>query len=218
MPTPTTPPWPVRVVVADDRPTSRAGLTRALEQAEGIEVVSTVGSAVQVLRESVARAVHVAVVEFSLPGMAAPELCTALRERLPGVRMIVVSAQQNEATVLQAFAAGANGYLVQSSAPIWLALAVRSVADGGRFVDPRVADRVVDLAVRGKRASGPYGLTLTELRVLDFLPRGYSNAQIAAELGVAEVTVKTHVRGILKKLGAADRAEAASIAGRLGLA
>ena len=119
--------------------------------------------------------------------------------------------------MLSAFAAGARGFMVKDSDSALIRLAVRSVAQGGTFVDPRVAGKLVALAAKGTPARGPFGLSYQELRVLRFLPLGYSNREIGAELGISQETVKTHVRNTLRKLGVPDRAKAAAVAQREGL-
>lgn len=208
---------PVRVVIADDHPGLRTSMTSALSDDDTVAVVAAVGAPEQVHRAATDFDPHVAVLSFRLPHTSGPELCLALRERFPRVRVIVSSVHPRESALVEAFGAGARGYVLKDSAPTVLRYAVRAVADGGRFVDPRVAGTLVDLAMRGRRAKGPYGLTLRELRVLEFLPRGFTNSEIARELGIADQTVKTHVRHILRKLDARDRFEAAALANRRGL-
>jgi DNA-binding NarL/FixJ family response regulator len=120
--------------------------------------------------------------------------------------------------MLRAFAAGAKGFLVKESDPEVLRQALRMVAAGNTFVDPQVAGKLVAVATKGRRARGPYGLTLQEMRVLELLPKGLSNREIGTELSVSVETVKTHVRNAMRKLQVGDRAEAAAIAIREGLA
>ena len=98
-----------------------------------------------------------------------------------------------------------------------LRTAVRSVASGGTFVDPSLAGKLVDAVTRGRRAVGPFGLSRTELRVLELLGDAQPNQAIARELDISVPTVKTHVQHVLRKLGAKDRYDAAVIARREGL-
>jgi DNA-binding NarL/FixJ family response regulator len=120
--------------------------------------------------------------------------------------------------LIQAFAAGAKGFVMKESQPAVLRDAVRVVSQGETFTDPRVGAKLVALASRNRRAKGPFGLTIQEMRVVEQLPRGLTNREIGSELGIAEDTVKTHLRHALRKLNARDRVEAAAIALREGLA
>jgi DNA-binding NarL/FixJ family response regulator len=99
-----------------------------------------------------------------------------------------------------------------------LRLAVRALGDGGTFVDPRTAARVVEMAIRSTRPHGPHGLTAQEMRILRMLPRGLTNREIAAQLRVSTETVKSHIRSIFRKLQVSDRVDAARIAVREGMA
>lgn len=139
-----------------------------------------------------------------------------LHARQPRVRIVGVADHTDEERVLGAFRAGARGYVVQSSPREVLREAMGSVATGGTFLDPAVADVVIRLVIRrGRKAPG--ALTAQERRVLEYLPRGMTNREIAEELGLSENTIKTHVSNVLRKLRVKDRVQAAAIAVRQGL-
>jgi DNA-binding NarL/FixJ family response regulator len=151
--------------------------------------------------------------------LAMPDDVGSLRElleRLGDVPGVVLSDARDEDSIMAALSAGAKGYLLKSSVSLRLGEALRAVAEGGVYIDPAVAGTVVAVAA-GRRVPGPFGLTPKEIRVLRYLPRGMSNREIAGQLSVAEETVKSHVRSILRKLGASDRARAAAIAMREGI-
>ncbi|MGH3441885.1 MAG: LuxR C-terminal-related transcriptional regulator, partial [Nitriliruptorales bacterium] len=140
-----------------------------------------------------------------------------IRERLPRARAIALSSESAERLVIAAFVAGAHGFLVEPASPGLVRQAVLIAVRGGTFVDPRAARGLVDLALAGQRSHGPFGLTVQQLRVLERLPQGLTNREIAEQLGLSDHTVKSHVREILRKLDAADRVEATVIARRRGL-
>jgi DNA-binding NarL/FixJ family response regulator len=150
--------------------------------------------------------------------MSGTEACERLVATLPGTRVVVLTSFPNEGVMMNAFSAGARGFVLKESESIVLRQAVRTVADGGTYADPRVAAKLVALATKGKRAKGPFDLTLQEMRILEQLPRGLTNQEIGEELGISQHTVKTHLRHAMQKLKAKDRAEAAAIALREGLA
>lgn len=208
----------IRVAIIDDHPAVRQALIVSVADEPDVEVVAEYGSAEQLLGSVEEVAPDVAIIELRLPGIDGNRACRLLREEYPQVRAILASNVTNEATVLESFAAGARGFVVKEPEPVMIRHAVRSVADGGRYVDPRIAGKIISLALMGQRAKGPFDLTLQELRVLERLPKGRTNLEIADELGVTVSTVKKHVGNILNKLDAGDRSEAAAIALRHGLA
>jgi two-component system NarL family response regulator len=108
--------------------------------------------------------------------------------------------------------------VLKESEPSVLRQAVRQVANGETYADPRIAAKLVAFATKGRRTKGPFDLTLQEMRVLEKLPKGLTNRQIGGELGISEDTVKTHLSNALRKIKAKDRAEAAAFAVREGLA
>lgn len=130
-------------------------------------------------------------------------------ERAPFVA--VVDAPTDN-TVVALLAAGARGLVLKESAPRRLPEALRSVLEGGVYLDPGVTQAVVTKVLTGRRARGPFGLTAREQRVMSLMATGASNPEIARQLGISTETVRTHVRNIVSKLGALDRIQAVTIA------
>lgn len=207
----------IRVVVVDDHPVVREGLAAVLGDELDFEVVGQFESAEQALEEVEQLEPDVVMIDIRLPGMNGTDGCAALREKRPGLRVVALTSLANESTMLAAFTAGAKGFAVKESDPEVLRHAVRAVMKGGIYIDPRVAGRLVALATKGRRAKGPHGLTLMEMRVAELLPRGMTNHQIGRMLDISEQTVKTHMRNLMRKLGANDRAQAAVLAERAGI-
>jgi DNA-binding NarL/FixJ family response regulator len=204
--------------ITDDHPVVRSGIADVLGDEPDFSIVGEAASGEQLLRDVVRLQPDVALVDVQLPGIDGYEACEQLRRRHPRVRVVMLTNYTHERALLAAFTAGARGFAVKSSSPEVIRHAVRSVAAGGTFVDPSVAHRLVALAIKGRTAKGPHNLTLAEMRVLEMLPQGGRNRDIAAALSVSEQTVKTHVSHLLAKLGARDRAHAAAIAMQEGLA
>lgn len=209
-----------RVVVVDDHPLVLEGMKAVLEgNGDGeVEVVGAFRTAEDALDAVGRLRPHVAVVDVRLPGMTGIDACGLLRRRHAGVRVLVLSSFPSESTMVRALAEGADGFLVKESELSLVRQAVRSIAAGGTFIDPRLAVKLVARVTRTTNTRGPFGLTVQELRVLALLPGGHSNPEIARELGVAASTVKTHLRHVLEKLHVRDRTEAAAVAVREGLA
>lgn len=208
----------IRLAVVDDHPAVRQALIAAIGEDRDVEVIAQFGNGEQLLRAVREAAPDVVILERRLPGMDGNRLCQLLRQRDPRVRTVMASSTPDEVNVLEAFAAGARGFVMKDSEPATIRHAVRSAGSGGTFLDPRIADGIVRLALSGQRAKGPFDLSLQELRVLARLAKGRTNQEIADDLGIVESTVKTHVGNVLTKLGADDRSEAAAIALRHGLA
>jgi DNA-binding NarL/FixJ family response regulator len=207
-----------RVVIVDDHPIVREGVTAALNADAALSVVGAAATATEA--EAVVRELQPDVVVLDLrlgAGGGGPELCETLKQLSPRLRVVVLTSFPTESAMLASFAAGANGFLVKDSDINLLREAVHTVADGGTFVDPRVAAKLVNVATKGRRTKGPFGLTLQEMRVLAFLPRGLTNREIGVELGVSDETVKTHLRNAMLKLKVHDRTQAAVVALREGL-
>ena len=206
-----------RVLLVDDHPVVREGLATILRADQDIEVVaeaSSVEEAADLLAEAKP---DVAVLDYRLPGMTGVDGCAHLLTKAPHMRVIVLTSFPNDSVMLKAFAAGARGFIAKDSAPHVLRTAVRCTAAGGTFVDPSLAARLVAAAIRGRKTVGPFGLSRTELRVLELLGDGQPNQAVARELDVSVATVKTHVQHVLKKLGARDRYDAVAIARREGV-
>lgn len=215
-PPPTVPPvHTIRLVVVDGHPVVRQGVAAILSEAPDLLVVaeaSTAGAALDSVRSG---RPDVCITDVRLPDMTGIALCAEMARLHPSVRSIVLSEQRDGLTVDGAFQAGARGFVLKSSDPSVLVETVRLVARGEVVLDPRLA--AGEETEDDKGPKGPFGLTSQELRVLEHLPLGLTNKGIGAALDISEDTVKTHLKRILFKLNAHDRAEAVAIAHREGL-
>lgn len=208
----------IRVLVVDDHPVVREGLAAIFSSEPDLIVVGEAETGEEAIHETARLSPSVVVVDIRLPGMTGIDVCQSLSARYPGLRLVVLTSFPSEATMLAALSAGARAFVVKDSKPAILRQAVRSVAEGETFIDPRVAGKLVALATKGRRAKGPFGLSLQEMRVLEFLPRGATNREIGRDLGLSEHTIKTHLSNAMAKIGAKNRADAAVIARGEGLA
>jgi len=205
--------------LVDDHPVVREGVAAILGDDPELRVIAEASSGEDALKLIAAGEIpDVVVVDVRLPGMSGIDMCGALRERSPRTRAIVFTSFPSEASMLEAFTAGAKGFLAKESGPATLRTAIQSVAAGDTYIDPRLANKMIALATKGRRAKGPFGLTMQEMRVVELLPRGLTNVQIGKELGVSEQTVKSHLYSAMRKLRVSNRAQAAAFAQREGLA
>lgn len=207
----------IRVLVVDDHPLVRDGLTAVLRVEPDMDVVGAVGTAEAALALMERARPDVLVVDNSLPGMSGVDACEEVTRRGHRPRVVVLSGSPSASLMRRAVTAGAVGFVAKDSATAVLRDAVRSANAGDAYFDPSLARFVVELAGRGTRRRGPYGLTPAELDVVALLPKGLMNREIATALGIKENTVKTHLRHALRKLAVRDRAQAAAIVVKEGL-
>jgi DNA-binding NarL/FixJ family response regulator len=201
---------PLRVVLADDQLLLRAGVARLLEDA-GMEVVAQAGDAEDLLRKTGAHRPDVAVVDVRMPPTHTDEGLRAaaeIRERFPGVGVLVLSQYVEEAYALELFAEGADGlgYLLKDRVADLdrFVEAVRRVAEGGSALDPEVVGRLLG---RRRREDPLEVLSPREREVLGLMAEGRSNGGIAEHLVVTERAVEKHVTAIFTKLGLAPAPE-----------
>jgi DNA-binding NarL/FixJ family response regulator len=212
----------VRVAVVDDQEIVRAGFAALLGTQDDFRVVGTAADgaeAVELCRNERPRVVLMDVRMPVMDGIEATRLITADGKRAP--RVIVLTTFDLDEHVYDALRAGASGFLLKDRPPEELVQAVRVVAAGDALLAPTVTRRLIEeFAHRPVAVVAPLGLdelTDREREVLALMGRGLSNAEIAAELFVAETTVKTHVGRVLHKLRLRDRAQAVVVAYESGL-
>jgi DNA-binding NarL/FixJ family response regulator len=204
-----------RIVIVEDHALIRAGLRAALETA-GIRVVGEAPDGVLGERLIDELLPDVAVIDLAIPGKDGLELTRSLKAAHVGTAVVILTMREDDVSVMCALGAGAEGYCVKSSDAGVIVDAVRTVAAGGAFFDPRIAN-IVLRRLRGKRPAVSLSpLTLRETEVLSLVARGVSNSEIAVELNIGLGTVKTHLAEILRRLCAFDRTHAATIALRNG--
>jgi len=202
----------IRVLIADDQELVRTGFRVILEAEGDIEVVAEAQDGHEAIRQSALAKPEVILMDIRMPeldGLAATE--EILRQQDPPTIVVLTTFDQNE-YIYRALRAGAAGFLLKDAPSSRLVAAVRAAATGDSLIEPSITRRLVERFAEPVAVPGvPRRLTqLTEreLEVLRALARGLSNAEIAAEMVVAETTVKTHVARILTKLGVRDRVQA----------
>jgi two-component system, NarL family, response regulator LiaR len=237
----------IRVALIEDHDLTRVGIRTALQQREEISVVGEAANGTEGLRLLESTKPDIAIVDIGLPDMDGIELTRRLKASLsemePGPKVLILTLQDNQESVLAAFAAGADSYCMKDISFDHLLEALRVTQEGNSWIDPAIA-RIVLTQTRQAPAPTPaiaepaavakkviidatepeyhqmleaYPLTERELEVLQLIVEGYSNAAIADKLYITVGTVKTHVRNILNKLCADDRTQAAVRALRSGL-
>lgn len=207
----------IRVLIVDDHPLLREGVAMMLSAGPDFEVVGAVGTAREALAEVARLEPDVAIIDLTLPDGDGIDVCARIQAEHPRVRLLVLTRTQADRFVMNAFRAGAHGFVVKTADPSEMVHAVRAVASDETYVDPRVAHCIVKAATRGRTARGPFGLTGQELHVMELVHLNLSNHQIACQLGLSVETVKTHLRHAMQKLGVDDRWSAVRVLTNEGL-
>ncbi|GAB3953486.1 response regulator transcription factor [Kribbella albertanoniae] len=200
----------IRVLIVDDQEMVRAGFGALLNAQPDIEVVGQAGDGAQAITAAAELRPDVILMDVRMPVMDGLAAAREILSVADAPRVIMLTTFDLDDYVYAALRAGASGFLLKHSTPDELAGAVRVVAAGDALLAPSVTRRLVEDFTRAQPAStiAPDQLTPRETDVLRLVARGLSNRQIAAELVVAEQTVKSHVSSILTKLDLRDRAQA----------
>jgi DNA-binding NarL/FixJ family response regulator len=202
----------ISLLLADDHPMMLAGIRRAMENSEGVEVLGEAHSGLQLLDMIERRRPDAVLMDMRMPGMDGIELIAAIRDSWPDVKVVVLSASQEQRQIDAALAAGASAYVVKSARPTDVAAVVRQVASGVVFVAPAGAPA-------GRASAEPERPVLTEREraVLVAVAAGKTSAQISQELWITEHTTKFHLTRIYRKLGVPNRAAAVRYAIEAGI-
>jgi DNA-binding NarL/FixJ family response regulator len=201
----------IKVVVVDDHQIVREGLVALLGALDGIEVVGSATDGREALHVVAETEPDVVVMDIQMPHLDGIEATRFITGRQPGVRVVMLTMNEDDDTVLSAIRAGASGYLLKGSGADEVHNAVRAAASGGMVFGAALAGRVATFFSGAARATTelPFpDLTERERGILDMLAAGRSNDAIARELFVSNKTVRNAVSSIYTKLHAAGRAEA----------
>ncbi len=210
---------PLTVIVVDDHVVVRRGIIAFLEIVPDITAVGEAGNGTEALQllDRLARdgaLPDVALIDIKMPRMDGPQAVTELRARYPSVRPVILTGYTELEYAHAALTAGAAGYLLKDASPDQVEQAIRQAARGGMYLDPSVAGGLTSRLVTG---TGLAALTEQERNVLALLAQGLSNREIGARLHISERTVRSHMTGVLAKLGLTSRTQAALYAAREGL-
>ncbi len=211
-----------RVLIAEDHPLLAAALTELLESTLGMSVIGVARTGAEALARAKQDAITVLLTNYRLPDMTGAAVASAMRAASPGTAIVVHTADESEAAILDAIDAGAGAFLTRSATPGEYVEAVRRAALGEVLIPVALFAQAIArqsrlAAEQGRRDLLIAEFTPRELDVLRSLARGQDTATIAAELGIALHTVEWHLRHVIEKLGVHSKLQAVVAAARQGI-
>jgi DNA-binding NarL/FixJ family response regulator len=209
-----TPEAPIRVLLVDDHTVVRQGLRMVLSLEDDLEVVGEAANGREALERGAELHPQVVLMDLLMPVMNGVDAIRAIKQRYPDIEIVALTSVLEDRLVIDAVEAGAAAYLLKETGPETLFEAIHAASRGEVRLDPKAQKRLVrEVRTPEMRES----LTARETETLRLVARGMTNREVAAEMSVSEVTVKTHVSNILSKLNLHSRTQAALFALKEGL-
>lgn len=203
-----------RVVVVEDHTLVRQSLVKTVAAEDGFQVVGEAGRGDEALDLIVRIKPDLVLLDISMPGVSGLDVAARLKTAAPDARFLFLTMHDDDASISRAISLGADGYVLKTASLDELVRAIRAVADGGSYLSPAIARRVMDRAGRRERDTT---LTARELEILRMLAEGARPADVAQRLFLSVKTVKNHLTSIYAKLGVQTGAQAVAEAYRRGL-
>jgi DNA-binding NarL/FixJ family response regulator len=200
----------LRVAIVEDNKKIREGLAALIDGSEGFHCTDTFETAEEALRRIPDRHVDVVLMDIQLPRMSGIECVEKLKERVPNLEIMMLTAFEDSDKVFKSIVAGASGYILKSTPPAELLEAIRDIKDGGSPMSDQVARKVVEaFRQMGSSSKETENLSERETEILSYVAKGYHDNEIADALSLSVKTIRTHLRNIYKKLHVRSRTEAA---------
>jgi DNA-binding NarL/FixJ family response regulator len=209
----------ISVLLAEDHKIVREGTRQLLEQAADLRIVGEAADGLEAVRLAAELQPDIIVMDVRLPRLNGIEATRTITARFPKIKVVILSAYDDDSYVFPLLEAGASGYLLKTSSGAELAEAIRQVCAGQTALSPRISAKIVNrLGGRQAYRTGqmPEGLTEREMDVLRAAAHGQANKTIAASLGISTQTVQVHLRNIFGKLNVSSRSEAVARAIQAG--
>jgi len=208
----------MRVLLADDQALVRGGFRLILEAERDIDVVAEAGDGEEVVARSVETKPDVVLMDIRMPKLDGIQATRQLLAQLDATRVLILTTFDLDEYVVDAFRAGASGFVLKTAPPHQLVAAVRTIHDGDALLAPASTGRLIEQFAHPRDETAALEeLTVRERDVLRLLARGLTNAEIADQLVVEPSTIKSHVASLLAKLGLRDRIQAVVFAYERGI-
>jgi two-component system, NarL family, response regulator len=200
----------IRLLIVDDHPVVRAGLSSMLGKQAGIKLIGAAAGAEEALALLAQSPADVVLLDLRMPKVSGIEAMLAFRKLASPPRVIILSSFEFEEEIYRAVQAGARGYLLKETSRDDIVAAIVAVHAGKQYFPPAIASRLSDRTHRST-------LSPRELEILELLSKGLTNKEIGRAFGISRYTVRNHINSINQKLEVCDRTEAASVAIRQGI-
>lgn len=211
---------PLCVLIADDHPLFRHGLSALLSASPDFEVVSEATTGEEVIELAARLQPDVILMDIQMPGVNGIEATRRILHTSPNIRILIVTMFEDDASVFTAMRAGARGYVLKDAQKADMLQAIRAVGRGEAIFSPAIATRLIDFFSAPRHVAPPQvfpELTEREREILNLIAQGHSNTEIATRLVLSPNTVRNYVSNIFSKLQVADRAQAIIRAREAGL-
>ena len=197
----------LRLMIADDHATVREGLKLILTSQSDFEVVGEAADGRAAVDEAQRLLPDVIIMDISMPKLNGLKATQKLKECCPQVKVLALTRHRDDGYLQQVLRAGASGYVLKQSAPSELLHAIRAVAEGGKYLDPAVAERVMGSYAGPSiaRDAAFHSLTQREEQILRLIALGHSNKEIASRLDLSVKTVEVHKANAMRKMGMQSR-------------
>jgi len=209
----------VRIFVVDDHPVFRHGLISILGKYREFQVIGDAANGPEAVAKIVELRPDIVIMDIFMSGGGGVEATAVLQQKLPEVKVLILTVSNSEDDLFEAIKAGAKGYLLKTISVTELIESILLVAKGEAIVSPSMAVRLLEEfkeVTKERIKKEPHGLSQRENEVLQIAAKGASNKEIATKLFISETTVKAHLRSILEKLHARNRAQAVGMAAAKG--
>lgn len=193
----------IRILIVDDHPVVRAGLTSMLGTQPGLQVIGSASTGEEAIEMLKLHSLDLVLLDLRMPGMNGIETLLAVKRLGIPAHVIVLTNFETDEDIYRAVHAGAEGYLLKNTSQGEMVDAIRAVCAGKRYIPRHIASRLTERMMRSD-------LTTRELEILRMLAKGLTNKQIGRALGISSNTVRNHVNKVIEKLDVNDRTEAAT--------
>lgn len=205
----------IQVIIADDHGLVRGGLRALLSAESEIEVVAETSTGDETLKQAAALKPDVLLLDISMPGPGGIEIARSLKQLSPSTRILIATVHEDESILQEAIAAGAAGYIVKRAVESELIDAIRAIHRGDMYIHPAMTRVLLkkENGSRENRSNTPVeSLTPREIDVLRLIAQGYTNRQMAEEMGISIRTVEGYRANLMSKLGLQGRVQLISYA------
>lgn len=207
----------LHILIADDHAIVREGLKRLIEAQPDMEVQGEAAEGREAIKKAIQLRPDIAVLDISMGEFGGIHVTKQLKSSCPSVRVLVLTVHEDNTYVQALLQAGAAGYILKRAASDELITAIRSIAEGGTYLDPRVAGRLVNILIQPANApSATAQLSERESEIIRLIALGYTNKEAASELRISVKTVETYRARSMEKLGLRSRIDVVRVAAERG--